>query len=327
MKYGSTRQESLLVWPPSPGLSVALVVAALGLAVWWTGAWKSLVPSAANARRARPGTVAVPVSGGAIPAYAEITRDHLWDPRAGEMSVVYLPKNDDLSGIVISREEIIGRVLKRDKPAGYVFMEADFLPKGTRPGIVAGIPAGKRAIRVDVERVAGLQGLQRGDRFDLVSAIPLEAGRGAAQGRGDEAAAAEFNARLNYWRKQANINPIAQNAVIVEPASPRSTATTSTSLTKGPVSGSKVFVEAVIALTPEESVQLTEALAINAQLICLPRSGRPDEDPAATLPPQKLRPQPPVQKVPGGRTVGTPKVLIETINGSKRQIVDATASR
>ena len=86
---------------------------------------------------------------------------------------------------------------------------------------------------------------------------------------------------------------------------------------------------AALALTPEESVQLTEALAINAQLICLPRSGRPDEDPAAALPAQKPRQQPPVQKVPGGGggKVNDPRVLIETINGDKRQVVDATAKR
>lgn len=329
MKYGRLRKNPILYWPPSPGLMSVLVIAILVIGAWSTGTWKSLNPFGGNSNRARPGTVAVPVSGVAISAYTEITRDHLWDPKAGQMSVVYLPQNEDRTGIATEVGAIIGRVLRRDKPSGYVFTEADFLPKGTRPGLVAGIPAGKRAIRVDVERVLGLQGLQRGDRFDIVSAIPLESGREPFLGRGDEAAKAEFHARLNYWRKQATINPIAQNAVIVEPAAPRSASTTRSSLLRGQSSSSRTTVEAVVALTPEESVQLTEALAINAQIVCLPRSGRPDDDPSEPLPPQKMRPQPPVQKVPGG--TGAPavprRVLIETINGTKRQMVDAAGAK
>ena len=58
--------------------------------------------------------------------------------------------------MLVNVSDVIGRVLEHEKTPGYVFTEADFLPKGTREGIVAGIPAGKRAIRLSADRVDGL---------------------------------------------------------------------------------------------------------------------------------------------------------------------------
>jgi hypothetical protein len=73
--------------------------------------------------------------------------------------------------------DVIGRVLDHDKEPGYVFTEADFLPPGTREGITAGIPAGKRAVRISADKVDGLYGLHAGDRFDLLATMPIEASR------------------------------------------------------------------------------------------------------------------------------------------------------
>ena len=48
-------------------------------------------------------------------------------------------------GVITNLAKILGRVTAREKPAGYYFLESDFLPVGTRPGIAGGTPLGKRA--------------------------------------------------------------------------------------------------------------------------------------------------------------------------------------
>ena len=47
-------------------------------------------------------------------------------------------------GVISDFSQITGRVVDHEKPPRYPFTELDFLPKGTRPGLVAVIPPGKR---------------------------------------------------------------------------------------------------------------------------------------------------------------------------------------
>src|SRR6266550_4471959 len=72
---------------------------------------------------------------------------------AAVIIVVFLPPRAVTKEMLLNISDIIGRVLDGDKKPGYVFTDADFLPRGTREGLVAGIPAGKRAIRISAERV------------------------------------------------------------------------------------------------------------------------------------------------------------------------------
>src|SRR5262245_27662449 len=120
------------------------------------------------------GKVAVPISGRAIPAYTRISRDDIWNPKVQRAAMAYLDPSSVKDGMITDPKQVLGRVLERDKAAGYVFSESDFLPEGTRPGVVAGIPPGMRAMRIELAKVRGLYGLQPGDRFDLVSTIPVE---------------------------------------------------------------------------------------------------------------------------------------------------------
>ena len=71
-------------------------------------------------------------------------------------------------GILVA-EELLNRVLATDKEAGYVFFEENLLPPGTREGPTAGIEPGMRGLRVAADKIRGLHGLRRGDRFDLVA--------------------------------------------------------------------------------------------------------------------------------------------------------------
>ena len=114
-------------------------------------------------RGAPPGTLAVPAAAVTIPTYARVGLEHLIDRSSGELRAVYLPEGSILPETMIDAKQIGGRVLSTDKAPGQVFSTQDFFPLGTREGIVAGIPPGKRALRIGAGKVNGIVGLGRGD--------------------------------------------------------------------------------------------------------------------------------------------------------------------
>ncbi len=247
MNRGRTRARG----PSLAGIAGLVVCALLGAgllayASGWLGA-------PGGVRGVPPGTVAVPISAHPLSAYTEVRLGHLVDP-SGSIAVVHLAEDALLEDTIRDPEQILGRVLAADKPPGFVFSRADFLPEGTRPGLVAGIPAGKRALRIDAARVSGLVGLNRGDRFDLVESRSL--GRGGGTGaRNLPSVSAGAVARV-----------VVENGSVVLPLA-----------TRAAPGNTAALQEMVIAVTQEEVKRLTEALASGARLDCVPRSGRPDE--------------------------------------------------
>src|SRR5262245_15556275 len=227
------------------------------------------------------GLIAVPTPGRPIPAYTRVTRDHLWDVKRNRLAVVYLPPRAVTREMLVGLSDVIGRVIGHDKMPGYVFTDEDFLPTGTREGIVAGIPAGKRAIRVPADKVEGVYGLHNGDRFDLVATMPIDPSRGSQSfnvggPHGEELA---LQARLSNWQKQATVRVLVQNGVIVEPMTTRQVPILQNSLTQASAIRMRPVQEVVFAIEPEEVARLTEALAVEARISIVPRSGRPG-DPA-----------------------------------------------
>jgi Flp pilus assembly protein CpaB len=254
----------------------------------------------------------VPVPLRPLPAYTRITRDHLIDPQTQQISVIYLPPAA-VSTVMLTRlGDIVGRVLDHEKAAGFVFTETDFLPRGTREGLVAGIPAGRRALRVDLEKVDGLVGLRLGDRFDLVATLPIDAGQNVSRAfdvGGMYGAQLSLQARLQNWQKQATVQVLVQNGVLVEPVTTRQVPVFSRSLTQGGITRMRPVQEAVIAVAPGEVAQLTEAMAVGATISTVPRSGRPD-DPIDSVTPG-LRPVSPfaggvLSPVPAASTAAEP---------------------
>jgi hypothetical protein len=157
----------------SPFFALAVLLVIFG-GIWASGVvdscWFGI-----NCPRSIEGLVAVPVSVQHIPAYTSIRREHVWNMKTGEMSKVLLPPEQISETMKVNLKDVLGRVLARDKPPGYVFTEADFLPPGSRQGLVGGIPPGKRAVRVEADQVRGLYGLNPGDRFDLIATLPIDA--------------------------------------------------------------------------------------------------------------------------------------------------------
>ena len=285
-----------------------------------------------SAEASTAGLTPLPTPARTIPAFTRITRDHFWNPTTKELTLVYLPPASVSKDMMVDIRSLIGRVLAQDKQPGYVFTEADFLPKGTREGLVAGIPAGKRAIRVPADKVEGLFGLRAGDRFDLVATMPIDGGRGSSPNLnvgGVYGQQMTLQARLTNWQKQATVRVMVQNGVVVQPMITRQVPVFQNTMTQGGVTRMKPVQEIVIAVDPAEVARLTEAMAVEAKVSCIPRSGRPD-DPADSVTPD-LRPVSPFTAAgtaafdsaptAGARAAGqAPFTMVETIGGSKREL-------
>jgi len=304
--------------------SVVVIVGALmALGVVDLSRFGSSAPSTA-------GLIAVPTPAATIPAYARVRRDHLWDRANGRLAMLYLPPQTVTREMLVDISDVIGRVLEQAKEPGYVFTESDFLPRGTREGIVAGIPAGKRAIRISADRVDGLFGLHAGDRFDILATMPIAASGGGRTFNfaGPYSQEVALQAQLSNWDKQATVRVIVQSAVIVEPMTTRGVPIYQSSLTEGGTARTRPVQETVIAVSPDEVALLTEAMAVEARLTTIPRSGRPD-DPAGSITPD-LRPFSPFA-TPGGGGPGSVDSrrsddeedtfrVVETIMGQKRSL-------
>ena len=313
------------VAPRRPGGKTPLVPVAIaaGVVVFLVIVWLVVrnLSIFGPAEPSMAGLVAVPTPARPIPAYTRVTRDHFWNPATGQLAVVYLPPQAVTKEMLTRLPDVLGRVLNHDKAPGYVFTDADFMPDGTREGLVAGIPAGKRAIRIPADQVDGLFGLNSGDRFDLVATMPIDEGRtGGGQAfefGGVFAEQLALEARLSNWQKQATVQVLAQNGVIVEEMTTRQIPVVQTSVAEGARTRTRPVQEVVIAIDPAEVAQLTEAMAVGAKIWMVPRSGRPD-DPMTSRTPE-LRPVSPFSDDSGSRGEGSYKV-VETIMGQRREL-------
>lgn len=325
-RRGGGRPTWLLV-----GLAVALVLTAAG-AVHFALGGTIRVPFSdppryfglAGGREARAvtGKVALPMSARALRGYSKVAREDLWDAAAGSISVYWMERSRVSEDLCTDVQEILGQVLADDKPAGYVFRKSDFLPPGTRPGMVAGIPAGKRAVRVEVNQVKGLIGLNPGDRFDLIAtlAIDPEAGEFTRFG-GLYGPQLALEASLSNAEKQATVRVVATNGVVVSGVETRAVPMTASSLTQGMVVRTRPVQEMVIAVDPHEAAPLAEAIAVEADLTCLPRSGRPD-DPQDSVTPES-KPRSPFAR---GNGSGPAMSFVEQIGGTQRELVPVPAA-
>lgn len=266
------------------------------------------------------GKISVPSAGRNIPAYSEISRDDLLNPKDQVWTVTYLDQSTiDERGVITDRGDLVGRVLKSEKTRGYVFCESDFHPKGTRPGLVGGIPAGYRGYRIELARARGLYGLHAGDCFDLVATIPVstDASQDLRKIGGTYGSQLAIEASFSNVSKQATVRTIVKRGIVVEPMRTIEIPTTMASLTQGNKVSGKPLQEVYIAVHPEEVPLLDEAKAVGAELSVVARSGRPD-DPADSITPDKD----PTSPLAGrGKEGAGALTFVETIGGTNRELV------
>jgi Flp pilus assembly protein CpaB len=225
--------------------------------------------------------IEIPVAGRAVPAYARISRDDLWDFKKQSPSATrVMPEIASHGNFLLTVDKIMGRVVKRDHPAGTAFREEDFYPPGTQAGMVAGVPPGKRALVLDASKIKGVYTLKAGDRFDLVATMPIDE-KSLARGQGaGTSPSGVLAAQSGGLTKRAAVKVLVQNGAIVVPVTVRplpADPNAADAKKSAPMVKNSQVPEVTLAVEPAEVVPLTEALAVGAEVTCIARSGRPEE--------------------------------------------------
>ena len=272
------------------------------------------------------GMVRVFISGRTIPAYTKLVRDDLWNAAKGTWAYTDVEESlIESAGVLVGMSDIVGRVLADQKAPGYVFTESDFLAKGTRPGLSAGVPAGKRALRIAVDTVHGIVGLQPGDRFDMVSALSINAPKAG----GAPALSGPYSHILGQQAQaaappRAQVRVLVQNGIVVTPLQTRQIPISSASLTSGTTVRTVPKQEMVIALDPEEVAPFMEALSVGAEITCLARSGRPDDPQDSVTPSHEPELSTWTNLLPGGSAAlgsANAMTVIESISDKDRALI------
>jgi len=229
--------------------------------------------SAGPSRPSRQGLIAVPKSVRPIKAFVKLRREDIIDLQLGDESYYWMTPDQVKANPqwIINPAEIIGRVLAEGKEKDYVFSEKNFLPNGSRPGIVGGTPPGKRAMVISVDQIPGLDLLNAGDQFDLLTSIP---GSGPLGSGVDYAALLggikSPELRVGARAGSGGVRVLVQGGTLVslnttaQPANSRSASASTTT-------------RATVAIAPEEVSLLTEALGSGAKMFCVARSGQPED--------------------------------------------------
>lgn len=266
----------------------------------------------------RDDEVLVPLAALRIPAYTKLTSEHLINPETLELNLVAFDKDQvEESGILVSINDIVGRVMAREKLPGFAFRESHFLPEGTRPGLVGGIPAGMRGLKIEAEAIRGIAGLGPGDRFDILSALPYDKKKNAAAPELSGVFAGQAAALQQNQVAKAAVTVLVQNGIVVEPLTTRGVPIASQTFSSGLAVRTRPVQELTIAMQPEELAPLMEALALEAELTCAPRSGRPD-DPLDSVTPGLVAEKPKSAWLPGS---GSGLTVIDRIDGNQRTLV------
>ena len=271
----------------SGGLGTALLVIGIVFLMGMAGAglWAAGVfDSASAATVSRKGQIACPALAREVATYEKISRQDLINPQTGQLNVMWLPESAGKSALR-DVSQIMGRVLSRDKSAGSVLTEADFFPRGTRPGIAAGVPPGKVAMSVPVERIAGLNLLQRQDTFDVVASLP------AGDRRSDSnieyavllGGIKPPDTRAGQLARQTGVRTLVQRGTMVALTRGTKTSTTGAAGLSAVVGGratkTTTSTQVTIAVAPEEVTPLTEALGLESlSLFCVTHTSQPDTD-------------------------------------------------
>lgn len=236
------------------------------------------------------GLVPCPATARPLTAYAAVAKEDLVDAKTLQIKVAWLPPEVVGKDVLRDISQIVGRVAARDKALGMVFTERDFLPKGTRPGVAAGVPPGKRALTIPAEKVTGLELLRQGDRFDLVVALPSQAS--LDQSNVEYAVLLggikPMDTRAGQLARQTGVRTLAKEGTMVALVQGKHT---STSGKEGLVvpSGNRTTkateVQAVIAISPEEVNRVSEAMGQDLKIFCVAHSGHAESASHQTVEP------------------------------------------
>jgi len=268
----------------SVGVIATLVLLLVGsgtAATLWATGFFQVAPAAGPSRE---GQIAFPALSRPVKAYEAVTRDDLLHPETRQLNVIWLPEKSASPAMHRDLSKIIGRVIRRDKQTASVLTDRDFLPEGTRPGVTAGVPAGKRSVSLSVDRVPGLELLRQGDQFDLLAALPvLKEPESTIEQAALLGGVKPPDTRSGQLARQTGIKPLVLAGTMVALTQGHSQSTGGTQgltvLPAGARNKATVSIIATIAVDPEEVSSLTEAIGLEVDLFCVARSGLPDANP------------------------------------------------
>jgi hypothetical protein len=235
----------------------------------WTAQAKSPEDDPAHA-----GLKPYPRAARAIPAFTAVRWEHLIDPKTQKPHVVWLDPKDAGERGLLDTKQVLGRVLRDDRVAGYAFTEKDFLPAGSQDSWTSAIPAGMSGLTVTAAQVPGLRGLKRWDKFRLVAAADVSAS--APTPRGVNVPADLQRQTAENVAFSAPTRVLVENGVVINPMPEGRTSTRD---------------EVAVAVPNAQYDELLSALARNAEITCLAQSGNPLV-PSAPLPKADTAPEP-----------------------------------
>ncbi len=258
-----------------------LIVAGLGLVLYGVAnsmGWLSSSPERVAGKPSREGRVAVPRTLMSLKAFEKVRREDVYDRKLADESYFWLPKEtvDKNPDWVTDLDQIINRVMARDKGKDFVFKKSDFLPEGSRTGIIAGVPEGKQGFFLDVEKIPGLRFLKQGDRFDLIASLP----------KTSEESATEYGILMGGVKVRGNkpipvdgIRLLVKGGYLVALTTDRSMTTQgglelSNASGSGRVSAGRREERVAIAIDPEEAIPLTQALGDELKIHMVAQSGQ-----------------------------------------------------
>ena len=196
----------------------------------------------------------------------------------------------DLGGAKLNINDIIGRVVKKDKRVGLGFRDETFFPLGTPEGIAGATPPGMRTITLDATKLTGVHSLNAGDHIDLMASVAeSQTVSNSKAPTGD--ANSLIGATQNKNDQQAT-QPflLAQDAVVLKPVYVRSEAEASSSLTQGKRLQNVPKYEVAIAVKPDDVIPLQSALHKQLAITCIARSMQSGaEIPVQTTAPEMVR--------------------------------------
>jgi hypothetical protein len=237
------------------------------------------------------GWVGVPLSARSIPAYTKVTKENLClNPKTGELLLKWMPPNEVPPGIITDVSKIVERVTAREKPAVYFFLESDFLPVGSSPGIGGGTPLGKLAITLDAAKLKGVHDLKEGDHVDLLASVAVDMPGAGHSNSGKTGTSVVTAPDVLLLPKRGVVNVLVRDGVVVTPVKIRNVPTTFSSLTQGTTTRTMAVQEIVLAVAPEEVRLVAEAIDLKYEITCAVHSGRPA--PVAQSPPGTAHPNP-----------------------------------
>ncbi|MCA9315503.1 MAG: hypothetical protein H6826_04165 [Planctomycetes bacterium] len=282
------------------------------------------------------GQVAVALTTQAIPSYTMLRREHFLSATAGGILYRWFPEKDVPKTVIRSAGELYGRVLRGGKEAVQWIDERDLYPPGTREGPTAGIPPGKRAMRLRASDIPGLHGLNQGDRFDIVmtTEVEIEAPKRVNRSRVDDLDVEGPYAPLHtadmrpapeaptIKRRMAEVKLVVEGGTVVQPVHRREDLPGAKTPVR-PNLRNKPLEEIVIAVDPAEVAALEQALALGAKIqVAMRAQAATGETNAGRIPDIEVAVED-LMPTPATPDTDTPKErvrLVEVVEGGVKKI-------